>query len=94
MFKCDCCGLCCCNLDKSSIYQDLDRGDGICKYFDENTRLCKVYENRPLKCRVDEMYEFFFMEEMPLEEFYELNYEACEKLKKEGSWNVFRDVKL
>ena len=38
MFKCDCCGLCCCNLDKSSIYQDLDSGDGICKYFDENTR--------------------------------------------------------
>lgn len=85
MFKCDCCGLCCCNLDKSDIYQDLDRGDGICKFFDENTRLCKIYINRPLKCRVDEMYEDYFKEEMSLEEFYKLNYEACEKLKKEGS---------
>ncbi|MCI9487268.1 MAG: YkgJ family cysteine cluster protein [Lachnospiraceae bacterium] len=54
MFQCDCCGLCCMNLKRSSLYGDLDRGDGICRYFDGNARLCTVYENRPDKCFVSE----------------------------------------
>lgn len=49
MFHCDCCGLCCMNLDKSDLYSDLNRGDGICKYFDEQTHLCSIYDERPEK---------------------------------------------
>lgn len=55
MFYCDCCGLCCMNLSKSEIYSDLDRGDGICKYFDMDSKLCTIYEERPEKCNVDKM---------------------------------------
>ncbi len=29
MFKCDCCGECCRNLDKSDLYKELNRGDGV-----------------------------------------------------------------
>lgn len=80
MFKCDRCGWCCRNLDKSDLYKDLDRGDGTCIYLKGN--LCSIYETRPLKCRVDEFYDKFFYKYMTREKYYELNKEQCEKLKK------------
>lgn len=84
MFKCDCCGLCCMNLKKCQIYADLDRGDGICKYFNINSKLCTIYGERPEKCNVDKTYERFFKDKMTLEEYYQLNYKACIELKKGG----------
>lgn len=83
-FFCDQCGLCCKNLSNSEIYADLDRGDGICKLFDEQTNLCSNYENRPLKCRIDEMYEQFYKGIFSLPEYYELNYAGCKNLKDKG----------
>lgn len=80
MFPCDKCGACCRNLDKSSVYVSLDRGDGICRYLRGN--LCSIYEERPLLCRIDECYEKFFAETMTKEEYYRLNQQVCEKLKK------------
>ena len=81
MYKCEKCGNCCSNLSASKLYFDLDRGDGKCKFFDEKTRLCLMYENRPLKCNIDKTYELLFKNKMTLEEYYRLNYEACKKLK-------------
>lgn len=81
MFECDKCGWCCRNLNKSEIYAQLDRGDGVCRYLSGN--LCSIYENRPLICRIDESYESFFSKEMSRDEFYLLNKLACMKLKKE-----------
>ena len=80
MFKCDKCGECCRNLKMSEVYSDLDRGDGICKYLKGN--LCSIYENRPLKCRIDDSYYEFFKDSMTLEEFYDVNNKMCEELKK------------
>lgn len=79
MFKCDMCGQCCRNVDKSSIYTELDRGDGVCKYLNGN--ICSIYDDRPLVCRIDESYWTFFKEDFSLEEYYNLNYEMCKKLK-------------
>ncbi len=81
MFKCDKCGLCCKKLNLSPLYRNLDRGDGVCIHLNGN--LCRIYETRPLICRVDECYEAFFKEKMSLEEFYRLNEEMCNILKKE-----------
>ena len=80
MFKCDKCGECCRNLKMSDIYADLDRGDGVCKYLEGN--LCSIYDERPLKCRIDESYNEFFKDSMTLDEFYDANYRMCEELKK------------
>lgn len=82
MFKCDCCGQCCRHISLSDIYSPLDRGDGICKFFDEDKSLCSIYENRPVECNVDAMFELYFSQKMTKEEYYELNYKACRKLKK------------
>lgn len=80
MFQCEHCGCCCRNLDKSDVYAPLDRGDGVCKYLRGND--CSIYENRPLLCRVDESYEHFFSRIMTREEYYAVNKQACERLRK------------
>ena len=59
MFKCDCCGECCRNLDKSDLYKELNRGDGVCKFLMEN--LCSIYDNRPLLCRIDDSYDMMWV---------------------------------
>lgn len=79
MFKCEKCGNCCRNLSKSSLYADLDRGDGICRFLDGN--LCLIYEVRPLKCRIDECYDRYFSKFYSQEEYYRLNREACQILQ-------------
>lgn len=83
MFECDKCGLCCKNISNIPIISSLDRGDGICKNYDDETRLCKIYENRPLACNVDLGFEKYFSKFYTKEEYYKLNYELCEKMKKE-----------
>lgn len=80
MFKCDCCGCCCRNIDKAQLYSHLDRGDGTCKYLIGN--FCSIYDNRPLFCRIDECYDLFFKDIMSRDEYYKLNMEECKKLKK------------
>lgn len=84
MFKCDKCGSCCMQVGKSSIYAELDRGDGVCRFFDCKTRLCTIYENRPLLCNVDRAYEKIFGRRVSREKYYELNYEACKIIRNGG----------
>ena len=82
MFRCNCCGECCRNLDQSEIYNELNRGDGICKYLDGN--MCSIYDDRPLMCRVDECYEIYFKGFYTKEEYDNLNYKVCKKLQHKG----------
>lgn len=79
MFKCSQCGECCRHLDKSELYKDLDRGDGICRYL--NGSLCSIYESRPLLCRIDESYYAYFSEIYTKDEYYRLNEQACKILQ-------------
>jgi len=84
MFKCDKCGECCRNVGRTKELIEYDRGDGICKFLDEKTNLCKIYENRPLICRVDDMYKEYFYKYLTKDEYYELNLKACITLKMKG----------
>lgn len=81
MFKCSQCGECCRHLDRSELYRELDRGDGVCRYLKGN--LCSIYENRPLLCRIDESYDKFFSEIYTRDEYYRLNEQGCEILQSE-----------
>ena len=58
----------------------LDRGDGTCKYFDEKTNLCTIYDFRPEICRVDKMYKKY-RSKMTWNQYVDANYEACEQLR-------------
>ena len=64
------------------FYAELDRGDGTCKFFNENSHVCTIYQDRPVLCRVDESYERYFADFMTSEAYEQLNYEACTELKK------------
>lgn len=81
MFQCDCCGLCCRSLEGIELFQNLNRGDGICKYLNLKTNLCTIYENRPPFCRVDESYDMYFRNSISREAYEHLNYESCDALK-------------
>ena len=81
-FECDCCGACCKNIRLSEFYsEELDRGDGVCIHLTADN-LCEIYSERPLFCNIDAYWEKFLTEEMTREDFYEMNYRACAKLKK------------
>jgi len=79
MYPCTKCGCCCRNLHKSELYFELDRGDGVCKYLNENK--CSIYDTRPLICRIDACYDMFFSMHMSRDEFYKLNLIICNKLQ-------------
>lgn len=82
MFQCNRCGECCRNVNKSHLYTNLDRGDGVCKYLDGN--ICTIYNERPLLCRVDESFNRYFKHTMSKEDYYTLNYQACQMLKEQA----------
>ena len=81
-FDCDRCGACCRNIARANFTHNLDRGDGVCRHFDEATNLCNIYAHRPIFCNVDAYYEKFLSRTMSRAEFHELNREVCRRLKK------------
>lgn len=80
-FVCNRCGCCCRNIGNYEPAEYLDRGDGVCKYYDEANRACTIYEFRPDICRVDKMYKDY-KNQMSWNEYVDLNYESCEELRK------------
>ena len=83
-FKCDCCGLCCRHINRSTLLKDLDMGDGVCKFLNTVTNRCRIYSNRPDFCNVEKGYVKYFAEVYSEEEYLKLNYEACNQLKMEN----------
>ncbi|MCI1010475.1 YkgJ family cysteine cluster protein [Pseudomonas oryzihabitans] len=76
-FVCTKCGLCCKNLDKATAYTHLDRGDGTCVNFNSTSHNCRIYETRPLICRVDDFYEQNLSANMSKSEYVAANMKAC-----------------
>lgn len=78
-FPCDKCGECCRHIGGIAELADFDRGNGTCVNLAGN--ICRIYGDRPLICRVDEMYERCFADEYSREEFYKLNLAVCQRLR-------------
>jgi len=68
-FPCNKCGICCTKLKGSIIYSKLDRGDGVCIYFDHKNRICSIYNKRPEICNVLLMYKKYFKNIYTIDEF-------------------------
>ena len=84
MYVCSKCGTCCRNLKLSELYADLDRGDGVCKFLQEDN-LCSIYSNRPDKCNIDKMYELLFKNVYSKDDYYAMNYKSCKYLRENHS---------
>ncbi|WP_265490275.1 YkgJ family cysteine cluster protein [Mergibacter septicus] len=82
IFPCDQCGACCRHVDLSPETKELDRGDGICKYYNQQTKLCTIYANRPEICRVDKQYITHYKNQYSWQEFVVINLGICDILKK------------
>ena len=83
-FPCDSCGLCCQNINHIEELRNFNLGNGVCIHFDTTSKKCRIYDSRPLICRVDEMYKHTYSKMMTKEEFYKLNQDVCEYLKKQN----------
>ncbi len=81
MFACSKCGLCCKSIGVNEVYRELDRGDGVCKNFDVKTNLCKIYESRPLICRVEEYYVENLSDSILKSDWFLMNEQSCIALK-------------
>lgn len=79
-FPCYQCGACCCNVNRSKETLFLDNGNGVCRYYDHQTKLCTIYETRPDICRVDKQYQLNYKNKYSWAEFIEINTIACKIL--------------
>lgn len=77
MFPCIGCGACCRHVNLSEQTSYLDRGDGICQYYNETTKLCNIYEDRPDICRVRKQYELNYKNEYTWDQFVAINIQGC-----------------
>ncbi|WP_037586064.1 YkgJ family cysteine cluster protein [Stenoxybacter acetivorans] len=81
-FPCNQCGQCCRHVHFSNETIYLNRGDGVCRYFDEASNLCTIYAQRPLICRVEDYYRIHYLKQYSWEQFIELNLTVCKTLQK------------
>lgn len=79
-FKCNRCGACCKNISYVEEASFLDRGDGVCKYYSDDKKMCTIYDFRPEICRVDKVYKRF-KDKMTWDQYVDLSYESCEQLR-------------
>lgn len=82
-FPCNACGECCRRVDKSEYTRFLDRGDGTCRHFNEDSKLCQIYHSRPLVCRVEDYYRKHLREKYEWQDFIQINIAICKSLQEE-----------
>jgi len=58
----------------------LDRGDGVCRNYDEAGKQCLIYADRPLVCRVEEYYLQHLSTQFTWGEFVKINLDICAAL--------------
>jgi hypothetical protein len=80
IFPCNNCGACCKSIRLSTLTDWLDRGDGVCRHFDDIQNTCTIYENRPEVCNVRVMYEKHYQSQFNWTEFVVVNQKACDAL--------------
>lgn len=85
VFPCNNCGACCKSIRLSPLTDWLDRGDGVCKHFDENQNTCMIYEHRPEICNVKMMYEKHYKAEFDWSSFVAINQKSCTELLSQQS---------
>ena len=84
-FECKKCGKCCTLFhwfredDPTRIM--LDSGDGTCKYFDRASRLCSIYESRPIICNHSQYFDEYLKDRMTREDFDVFLNLFCERIR-------------
>lgn len=77
--NCENCKAYCCRVI-GKIIPEFDRGDCACIHLTEDNK-CEIYENRPLICSTPKLYELYFKDIYTIDEWNEMNRQACKELK-------------
>lgn len=80
-FPCNGCGACCKSIRLSAQTAGLDRGDGVCRHYDEQRKECGIYDHRPEVCNVERLYETQYASRLDWPLFVALNLQACAGLQ-------------
>ena len=94
MFPCTKCGVCCQSISNIPELKNNDLGNGVCRYFDNLTNECTIYDTRPTVCRIDTMYEVKYNKYFTKQAFYLMNAEACNLLQMQFAINIKYKVKI
>ena len=79
-FRCTQCGLCCQCI--SELLPEFDLGNGTCKWYNPETHLCEIYDDRPLICNVKRIWEEVLREKgISWKDWCDENYACCKKLQ-------------
>ncbi|MDO4434208.1 MAG: YkgJ family cysteine cluster protein [Alysiella sp.] len=87
-FPCTACGLCCQKVHLSEQTAWLNRGDGVCRHYNEITRLCTIYDTRPLVCRVVDYYDVHLSNSVVWQDFVQINLAICQQLQAEKTFQA------
>ena len=79
-FPCVQCGLCCQHVNQAEETRFLDRGDGTCLYYNNASKLCRIYDDRPDICRVELQFQLNYAQRYTWGEFLALNLIVCKQL--------------
>ncbi|SNY97920.1 YkgJ family cysteine cluster protein [Halomonas sp. hl-4] len=85
VFPCSQCGLCCQQVHLATETSYLDRGDGVCRHYDEPSKLCGIYNERPDICRVDLQFDRTYSKQYSWDEYVVMNLIACEFLQSQDT---------
>ncbi len=80
-FPCNRCGACCKSIRLAPETAGFDRGDGVCRHYDEQGGRCGIYATRPAVCNIERLYEERFAAHHAWPVFVALNLEACAGLQ-------------
>jgi hypothetical protein len=76
-FPCTKCGACCKNV--SGLGLPVKAGTAECIALGPDNE-CTVYEQRPILCRVDKIYDRMFSASMTEKDFFKMTADACNRL--------------
>jgi Fe-S-cluster containining protein len=80
-FPCNKCGACCRRVGRIPDFPEPVNEDGSCAHLQKDNS-CGIYHERPLVCRVEELYDNLQLE-ISKEEYYRLNNIECNKMMEE-----------
>ena len=80
---CSNCKAYCCRVI-GKILPELDRGDCACVHLTDDNK-CEIYDNRPLICNTVKLYYKYFKDKYTIEQWKEMNRQACEALREAES---------
>lgn len=81
-YKCENCGACCRFGNPGRFDPNIVNEHGDCIYLDLKTKLCTIYENRPIFCRLHEWYSITYDPELvPFDVYVILQKIGCDKLR-------------